>query len=161
MLRLLGAGLLLVGAWLCGVLYARERRTRLSEYEAFLLLLERLRREVGEHLRPMAAICLGVRDARLAPSGFLSALHRERALAAALRQSGEALHLSPEARELLRECFDGFGECYRDEEVRRLAGYTERWRAMVEAEREEATRSVRLFRVLLVFGALLAVLLLL
>lgn len=161
MLRLLGAGLLLGGAWLGGVLYARERCARLLEHEAFLALLEQLRREVGEHLRPMPAICLRVQDARLRPSGFLTALHRERSLAAALRQSEGTLRLSPGARQLLRECFEGFGEGYRDGEVQRLGNYADRLRGMVEAERDESARSVRLFRVLLVFGALLAVLLLL
>ena len=161
MIRYLGMALLFFSALAASGLYADRRRARLLELEAWLILTVTLREEISTHLRPLREALSELSLPPLMHSGFLEAVREGQSVRRAWEMSSAKSTLMGDARRAVDGLLATLGRSHRAEELDRLAVHEQRLRSLVETERADGARAVRLCRTLCTSAALALALVLL
>ncbi|MBP3402177.1 MAG: hypothetical protein J6K85_03855 [Clostridia bacterium] len=150
-LRWCGAALLLICALICGREYSAYIGRRVREGEGYLSLLSCIEKMIDSYLTPLSDIFSGFECEALEKSGFLPSVRSGRSASEAL---GEKSALIPEnMRSLLSDYFDGFGKGYKNSELGRTREARVALEKMLDAEKENLEKSVRVTKALLLGGA--------
>ena len=149
-----GLALIAVAAILTARRYDAYTRRRLAVTESFLRLLRHVRGRIFTFLEPLPRAVRSFSDEMLESVGFLGAVREGACLSDAFSAVAERCSLGAVARELIGSTFASLGRGTREETVAftdsRISELTE----LLEQEREELARSVKLTRTLMYAAAL-------
>lgn len=134
-------------------------RERLLQLEGFVLLLRSIREQIACFRTPTREILAAFQNPALERAGFLAAAKRD-GMAAALEESRERLYLDGEELGPLREFSAGLGGGYADEEVARCELCLARLTEAVARRREALPKAAKLYRTLVLGGALAVIIVL-
>ena len=159
-LRIIGAIAVILAFLLLSGAYTSYIRQRASEYSAFLVFLELMRREISSSLCTAGELGARSNDEALEKLGFLSALRRGERIVDAFDKTADKSLLSKEDRASLRRYFADFGLGTLTSELRTLEGCIVAFSVCEREERENAPKRTRLATtLLLLFGLAVTVLL--
>lgn len=158
--KLFGALVILVLSAILILRGASVFRERIAELEGFLLLVRHIREQVACFRTPANEILASFHNEALARAGLLP-LAPGTDLSAALSAACDRLYLDPDELAILREFADGFGRGYVTEELARCDLAVSRLEAAIGRRREALPRSCKLFRTLVMSGALAVIIVLL
>lgn len=165
-MRYIGASLIFLSAFFCGILAGKRERRRVLECEAFLSLFEYVKNQVGYFLMPTKQIYRGFENAVLSETGFLGELcsHEEDdvyygAWEAALLKCGDKLSLSQEEKKLVLEFGACIGKSDEHMQIKSFDYYIKQMSAEIERARMEAEKNIRVYRTIgFTIGAMAAIL---
>lgn len=151
----IGCGALALGAWLISRGIRRGIRRGVLEAEGYLLLLRRLRTQMGCYLKAPSDALLGFECAPLSDIGLLPLVDGD--VQCAFRRTRGRCHISKAILELLDECFSELGSGYIDVELRRIDDCIERLESLIDVERREGEKRGKVITVLMCAVAMLVV----
>ena len=160
MSQLVGSLAVLTMALILSLRAAGVLRERLAQLEGFILLLRHIREQIAVFRTPTREILSGFQNEALRRAGFLAAAE-ERGFAAALYAVRDRLYLDECEEAALSEFAHGLGGGYTEEELARCDLCLGRLTAAAEERRAALPRLARLYRTLMVGGALAVIILLL
>ena len=143
----------MIGALFVGREYTRYTEQRIAELDGFVAFLNHAKSEISMYLTPVKGITRGFRNESLEKLGFISAIESSGSLSYAFSECMDGLSVGGEAKELLSECFSGFGQGYKEQELSRIERYAVRLEKMLESEREELPKNAKMVSTLLLAGA--------
>lgn len=158
--KLFGAIVILVLSSAVVLRGAAVFRERIAELEGFLLLFRHIREQIACFRTPAHEILASFRNEALSRAGFLP-LDKDRDLAAALAAARDRLYLDPDELAVLSEFCEGFGRGYVTEELARCDLATARLTDAIAKRREALPKTCKLFRTLVMSGALAVIIVLL
>ena len=158
-MKYVGMTIVLISVLLISRKYSAQRTRRLEECEAFLSFISYVREKLSKYTFTMREIGEEFESDALIECGFLHALRSVDAKTAYLSVR-EELKISDVADGVLCEFFENFGGGYLDDEMRRIADAEEKLKAIVEDERENAHKDIRIFGALFCAGGIGAVIIL-
>lgn len=135
-------------------------RERVAELEGFLLLLRHIRDEISCFRTPAHEILSSFHNEALERAGLLP-LAPGTDLASALASARDRLYLDSDELAILSEFCDGFGRGYVTEELARCDLATSRLTDAIARRREALPKTCKLFRTLVMSGALAVIIVLL
>lgn len=154
----LGAGILMLSAWLTGTGLIREHQNRLRELEALYDMISCIRDNIEHLMKPLPEIFRIYTNPYLETCGFLAEAKKN-----GLRRAWEnhTTSVSGEAGQLIEEFTRNIGNGYRTEELR-LCEYTlDRLRKILDHTRTETANQRKLYRSVPMLFALSVILILL
>lgn len=155
-------GVLVLGAmtyYLCHSLTRFESR-RIRQTEGFLLLLRHIKAMISCYRAPVREIYDGFSCRALEECGFIDALRLEGSFERAIQICRERIYLEEEEINLLTAFGRELGKSYRDEEVESCDYYIGEFERAFAGRREEHPKRVKLYRSLVITGALMLVIVL-
>ena len=153
MIKLLGSLAVLGIAAILAVRGASVFRERIAQLEGFVLLVRRIREQIACFRTPQEQILAGFDDPALGRAGFLEVATRE-GMAAALSAVRDRLYLDESELAALSEFASGLGGGYAEEELVRCDLCLSRLTLALDARREALPKAARLYRTLVLSGAL-------
>ena len=148
-LRLLGAGALMLFALIFGREYSAYVGRRIAEGEAFLALVSHIERMISEYLAPPEVIFTDFCSDELEHCGFLPAVRSGLSPADAIISHDVHLSVSTEIRDRLKAYFSVLGRSYREGELAAARECLADLGKIQSVERRELQKSVNLTRTLL------------
>ncbi len=161
MLRYVGVICIFIFTFYAIFCYERYQKARLLHGDAFLLLLRFLQNELEGYGRPPAECMRDFQNAALRKTAFFLAVEKGASFSEAYALVRPKLCLPQGMDEVLEGAFSSFGRGSRREECRRLSSEVSQAQALLEAERQEQGRRLRLCRTLATASAMGLVILLL
>ena len=152
LLRIVGGALLLGGAALASVAYKRYAQRQLAQLEGFCKLLSHVREKIKVYLSPQSSLLSDFSCEELEDCGFMPEYRKSGSLNRAFRSS--RISITEDAKRLLSSFFERFGRGYKDEEIARAGSATAECQRILERERCDVPRDVRLAGVLIASFAL-------
>jgi hypothetical protein len=150
-LRWCGAALLLICALICGREYSAYAGRRVREGEGYLSLLSYIEKMIDSYLTPLSEIFSVFECESLEENGFLPSIRSGKSANETLT---EVKGLIPEQmRTLLSDYFNGFGKGYKDSELGRTREVRAEMEKMLDKERENLEKSVKVTKALLIGSA--------
>ena len=161
-LSLIGATLIVGSALLLSRGYSAFVSKRRLQNEEFYRFILHIKGEISRFLTPPERLLCGFHSEALEEIGFAECGRKDgkTGLISVFLSVRERLSVSEKVKELLEEFFSGFGEDYREGELKRCDAYAERLCEIIRAEGEELEKGQRLVQALLCAGALGIVILL-
>lgn len=153
-LRWGGGALILICALFSGREYTRYTEKRTEELCGFVAFLNHIKREIAMYLRPMSGMTFGFKNESLEALGFIAEAEKQGNLGKAFAECKERTSLGKESRDMLSECFSGFGQGYKEQELSRIERYIDRLGKILEYEREALPKNAKMVSTLLLCGAL-------
>ena len=147
MLKLFGICILLFTSMLISRELADARRRRLALCEELLRFLSFLRLQIGCFLRPISEIACEFRSSTLSACGFLKDGGVED-LSVAFSSSDAPRIAGKECTRIVESLFTSLGVGYLDNEIGIIDSHRAELTELVEVERTEAARQIRLIRTL-------------
>ena len=147
MLKLVGICILLFTSVLISHELVAARRRRLLLCEELLRFVSFLRLQIGCFLRPTAEVAREFRSDSLSACGFLSGGCGED-LGRSFSSSGAPEIVGKECTRIVESLFASLGSGYLDDEIGLIDAHRAELSALVDAERTEAARQIRLIRTL-------------
>lgn len=161
MLRYIGVICIFIFTFYAIFCYERHQKASLLQGEGFLLLLKFLMDELEGYGRPPAECIRDLRCEALCKTSFPAAVEGGVSLSEAYARERERLCLPQGMDAILERAFASFGRGGRREECRRLSSEISRAEPLLDAERAELSRRLRLCRTLAISSAMGLVILLL
>ena len=152
LLRAVGGAMLLGGAIFASRAYGRYAERRLEELEGFTALLSRVRERISVYLTPQSELLADFECPPLEACGFMSIYRESGSLLEAFR--GAKVSIVPDAARVLSSFFESFGRGYKSEELARVDSAAQECTRILERERTDLPRDVRLAGVLISSAAL-------
>ena len=152
-LRWGGGAILLLCALYIGKEYKRYVDRRIEEEEGFLAFLSHAREEIAMYLSPQKTLSSRFKNESLSKIGFLEEANRGGGLKDAFLECKNRLSIGKEAKELLFEFFSGFGQGYKEQEIKRIDSYSSRLSKLFDADRAELPKTAQMVSTLLLAGA--------
>lgn len=161
-LSLLGATLIVGSALLLSRGYSAFIGKRRAQNEDFYRFLLHIKGEISRFLTPPDRLLCGFQSKVLEEIGFSESALKDGkgSLISLFLSVRERLSVSENVKELLEEFFIGFGEDYKDGELKRCDGYAERLAELIGREGEELEKGEKLVRAVLCAASLGIVILL-
>ena len=157
MFEYLGAGILVISAWLISCTLIHEHTTALNELEALYDMIFYIRDNIEHLMKPIPDIFREYKNHFLETCGFLSEV-RSKDLRAAWET--QTFHISGETKQLLEHFIKNIGNGYRKEELR-LCDYTlERLRKLLDRTRSDTINQLKLYKTVPMMLALSVILIL-
>ena len=128
-------------------LVARRRRRALV-YEDCYRFIQHVRLQVGCYLKPVSEVASGFESSLLYDTGFLSCVKEGVSPREALEASSLRRDLGEEGYRVLFYMFSALGGGYMDDEVKLIDECASSFLNLLERERSEAPRGLRLIRTL-------------
>lgn len=150
--RIAGGCALLFFALLCGRAYAEYSARAIAQLEGFISLLSHIRRKISVKMVTQSNLTSGFEDQSLEKCGFLPAAREGVRLHIAYTKA--KICICKEARRVLDAFFSDLGRGYLADELRRINSAESECEKIIEREREEALREVKLVYTLLVASSL-------
>ncbi len=120
-MRLIGAALLTLGAYLIGKAWAKEEGCPLTSLDAVLNMLRMMRRRISFELMPLDRFFIEFEDAHLEAIGFLPTMRSHRgALTVLWQEALECIFIDPEAERELSRLGLELGRLPLDEQEKRI-----------------------------------------
>lgn len=145
--------MLLICALFVGREYNRYIERRIGELFGFVAFLNHAKGEISMFLTPTAEILRGFKNDSLDKLGFISEAGKTGSLGKAFSECEERASIGKEAKQLLAECFSGFGQGYREQEITRIEHYVGSLGKILETERDALPKNARMVSALLLAGA--------
>lgn len=152
LLRIVGGALLLGGAALASVAYRRYAERQLAELEGFCKLLSHVREKIKVYLEPQSSLLSDFDCSPLEDCGFMPAYRESGSMNQAFKSA--EVSVTGDAERSLSSFFESFGRGYKDEEIARAESTVAECLRILERERCEVPREVRLAVVLIASFAL-------
>ena len=146
-LRIAGGALLLGGAALASGAYKRYAEGQLAMLEDFYELLSHIKERISVYLSPQSALLSDFRCETLEECGFIPVYRECGSLHTAFKSA--RISLCSDAKRLLSSFFESFGKGYKNEEIARAESAGAECKRILERERENVPRDVRLAGVLI------------
>ena len=147
MLKLVGICILLFTSMLVSRELVAARRQRLALCEELLRFVSFLRLQIGCFLRPMAEVAREFRSDSLCACGFLCEGDFDD-LGRSFSSSDAPKIVGKECTRIAESLFSSLGSGYLDDEIGLIDAHRAELAALVDAERTEAARQIRLIRTL-------------
>ena len=136
----------------------RRENERIRQTSEFLLLMQKIRREIACFTRPLSDICRTAELPALKRAGFFDSLDSGDPLYA-FRNAAPRLSLPPDAAALLDGFFAGAGAPKKDEELAAVDRVTTELEGILAREKKDGAARVKLRSTLILTGGLLFLLL--
>ena len=153
-LRWGGGALILICAIFSGREYTRYTEKRIEELCGFVAFLNHIKCEIEMYLTPMSGMIRGFKNESLEALGFIASAEKSGNLGKSFSECKERTSLGKESRDMLSECFSGFGQGYKKQELTRLERYIGSLSEILEKEREALPKNAKMVSTLLLCGAL-------
>ena len=147
MLKLIGICILLFTSMLISAELVSRRRRRLRLCEELLRLVSFLRLQIGCFLRPIPEVLAAFQSDELDGCGFLSR-EGNGDLVASFLSSGVPELVGDECSRIIESLFSSVGSGYLEDELKLIDAHRAQLSELVERERSETLRQVRLIRTL-------------
>lgn len=161
MLRYIGIICIFIFTFYAVFCYERYQKARILQGEVFLLLLKFLLDELKGYGRPPAECIRDFQSGSLKKTPFFHAVEQGASLSEAYASARDCLCLPQGMDLILESAFSTFGRGGRREECRRLSSEATRAEAVLEEQKQQQTRNLRLCRTLATASAMGLVILLL
>lgn len=147
MLKLVGICILLFTSILVSRELVSRRKRRLLVYEELLRFVAFLRLQIGCFLRPIPEVVADFRSDELERCGFLTS---DDGAGIAARFASSALPgiVGEDCSRVVDSLFSSIGSGYLEDEIRLIDVHKEQLSQLVERERDETARQVRLIKTL-------------
>lgn len=165
-MKYIGAALIFLSAFLCGILAGKREQKRVSECEAFLSLFEYVKNQVGYFLMPTKMIYRGFENEVLKESGFLDELCSHEADEVyfnvwedAFSKCASKFNLSAEERKIVLEFGACIGKSDEHMQTKNFDYYIKQMNDDLGRVRQETSKNVRVYRTIgFTAGAMAAIL---
>ncbi len=147
MMKLVGICILLFTSMLISRELVSRRRHRLALCEELLRFVSFLRLQIGCFLRPIPEVVASFRSDELSKCGFLSP-GGDADLAARFSSSGLPEIVGAECSQIMASLFSSLGSGYLEDEIKLIDVHRAQLSELVDRERAETERQVRLIRTL-------------
>ena len=148
-MKLILLAILPLAALIIGRGYSVYVDRRIAECEELCELLIHIRARVGCFLSPVSEMLSDFHSDRLSELGFVREVCDGRGLSEAYENIAPRLSVSEEVRRVIGGFFESFGRGYRDETLSEIDYARESLEKILERERVELDKSVRLTRSIL------------
>lgn len=128
--------------------YSEFMRRRIDECESFLLLMKRIKGEIGRFLSTPSEIFSNYEDENLKRLGFLELQRSGKSLGECFELCRKRLSLPSEIKDRLGEFFSRFGENYKDGEISQIEYYVDEIEPLLNEERRALPDRIRLVKTL-------------
>lgn len=125
-----------------------RRKRRSAVFEECYRFIQHTRLQIGCYLKPVCELSLGFESKALSEAGFLDRLENGCSLQEALKASSLRRDLGDAGYRILWSLFSALGSGYMDDEVKLIDECSSSFLRLLEAERSEAPRGLRLIRTL-------------
>ncbi len=147
MLKLIGICILLFTSILISRELVRQRQRRLAVFEELLRFVGFLRLQIGCFLRPVPEVVANFHSDELCACGFLP-LADGADLESAFSSSDAPRIVGTECARVAESLFSSLGTGYLEDEIKLIDAHRAQLSELVEGERAESARRVRLVRTL-------------
>lgn len=154
LLRLFGAGALLLAAIFVSGEYSKFLDRRIAEYRGIAALLSHAEGGIERSLSYGGRLWQSFEDEALERCGLLSLLREGKGLSAAFGECMDRLALSKEAKGRIAEEFSALGKGYMSGEIATLSALRRKIEEELSVLQTEAEKSKKVARALLIGGAL-------
>ena len=152
-LKFFGIGLMLLSAVIFSKEYEKHLDMRQGIAEGFLSLLLHVRRQIDCYLTPASRLADGFSCAPLEKCGFLKEA-KEKGVGPAYSSMKDSPLLYESAKAVLTPLFLNFGKEYKENTVKQIDGAVASLKDILQKEKEESERSLKVARTLAVSAAL-------
>lgn len=153
-LRLGIGAIILIGALAISREYSAFYRRRIAQTDGFVALIIHIEGAISERLASGKGLVAGFSDEALSSLGFLESVRSGATLHDAFLGCRRASVISREVSMRLERYFADFGRYYKERELSRAATCVEELERLLERERADMPKNVKLARTLLVAFAL-------
>lgn len=153
-MKILGICILLFTFLLVSREMTERRRRRVALFEDCYRFIQHIRLQIGCYLRPVCDIAQNFESTHLSRVGFLDRLSAGETPMEALEHSLLRQELGEDAYRVLSSLFGTLGSGYMNDEMKLIDGCASQFLRLLEAEREESPRGIRLIRTLCAGAAL-------
>ena len=147
-MKWIGICILLFTFFLASRELAARRRRRTLIYEECYRFIQHVRLQVGCYLKPVCELACGFESPVLCEVGFLSRLEGGVSPRDAIEASSLRRELGEEGYRVLFSMFSAIGGGYMDDEIKLIDECASAFLRLVERERSESPRGLRLIRTL-------------
>ena len=158
-IKMFGLALILLSAWLVGLMYSRYCKKRLLQTEGFALLLSHIEKRVSLFLCTQKDLVSGYDNESIAD--FVREAESGESLFSAFCAVKQKFFLSEEVKTKLSDFFSGFGKNYREGELKRISLFEKELYELYRREETETPKRIKLAYTLLFATALSIVIILL
>lgn len=152
-MRTLMLALLPFAALMIGRGYTAFADKRITEYEEYIDLFALIRGRVGSFMSPIPEVICESECRVLREIGFMDALREGSSLSEAYIEVMPRSYASASVKRIMSSFFQGFGHSYLEETVRQIDSAREEVREVIDKEKVELEKSVKLVRSLLMLSA--------
>lgn len=153
-MKIVGICILLFAFLLTSRELTERRRRRVVLFEECYRFIQHIRLQIGCYLRPVCDIAENFESAALSGAGFLDRLSAGEIPMDALSHSSLRRELGDEGYRVLSSLFATLGSGYMDDEMKLIDSCASQFLRLLETEREESPRGIRLIRTLCAGAAL-------
>lgn len=157
-LKIFGTGLILLSALIFTREYEKKIRLKEETSEGFLLLITHIKRKIDCYLTPPSELVGDFSNSVLLETGFLD-LAKKEGVASAYMLKKDNLLIYESVKSELTSLFSSFGKEYKEGTLRALCSAESSLKELIDKEKEQSEKDLKVVRTLAVSLALGAVIL--